>query len=149
MIYLIFNTNQNIDNKPMNLSNTGSKDFDDDLGFDVDELVKKIDAKIAELEAEEKRQNEATENGSSLISENNGIDKSVDSPISKDDKMSDESKNIEKSEENIEENKPKNSIESIYNTSTEVPEKTKPMPNINLDEDGDDDDDFFDDFFDN
>ncbi len=143
------NTNQNIDNKPMNLSNTGSKDFDDDLGFDVDELVKKIDAKIAELEAEEKRQNEATENGSSLISENNGIDKSVDSPISKDDKMSDESKNIEKSEENIEENKPKNSIESIYNTSTEVPEKTKPMPNINLDEDGDDDDDFFDDFFDN
>ena len=31
---------------------------DDDLGFDVDELVKKIDAKIAELEAEEKREQE-------------------------------------------------------------------------------------------
>lgn len=30
-------------------------DFDDDLGFDVDELVKKIDAKIAELEEEEKK----------------------------------------------------------------------------------------------
>ena len=29
--------------------------LDDDLGFDVDELVKKIDAKIAELEAEEKK----------------------------------------------------------------------------------------------
>ena len=33
-------------------------DDDDDLGFDVDELVKKIDAKIAELEAEEKREQE-------------------------------------------------------------------------------------------
>ncbi|MBQ9019066.1 MAG: type IV secretory system conjugative DNA transfer family protein [Bacilli bacterium] len=34
---------------------------DDDLGFDVDELVKKIDAKIAELEAEEKREKEEEE----------------------------------------------------------------------------------------
>ena len=33
-------------------------DDDDDLGFDVDELVKKIDAKIAELEEEEKRAKE-------------------------------------------------------------------------------------------
>ncbi|MBR3145773.1 MAG: type IV secretory system conjugative DNA transfer family protein [Bacilli bacterium] len=33
-------------------------DDDDDLGFDVDELVKKIDAKIAELEAEERREQE-------------------------------------------------------------------------------------------
>lgn len=31
---------------------------DDDFGFDVDELVKKIDAKIAELEAEEKKEEE-------------------------------------------------------------------------------------------
>ena len=31
---------------------------DDDLGFDVDELVKKIDAKIAELEEEERRNKE-------------------------------------------------------------------------------------------
>jgi hypothetical protein len=34
---------------------------DDDLGFDVDELVRKIDAKIAELEAEEKREAEEEE----------------------------------------------------------------------------------------
>ena len=34
-------------------------DDDDDLGFDVDELVRKIDAKIAELEEEEKREQEA------------------------------------------------------------------------------------------
>ena len=37
-------------------------DDDDDLGFDVDELVRKIDAKIAELEAEEKREQEAGKN---------------------------------------------------------------------------------------
>ena len=36
-------------------------DEDDDLGFDVDELVRKIDAKIAELEAEEKREQEEKE----------------------------------------------------------------------------------------
>lgn len=34
---------------------------DDDLGFDVDELVKKIDAKIAELEEEERKEKEAEE----------------------------------------------------------------------------------------
>ncbi len=34
---------------------------DDDLGFDVDELVKKIDAKIAELEEEERKEKEEAE----------------------------------------------------------------------------------------
>ena len=36
-------------------------DDDDDIGFDVDELVKKIDAKIAELEEEERKSKEAKE----------------------------------------------------------------------------------------
>ena len=36
-------------------------DEDDDLGFDVDELVKKIDAKIAELEEEERKNKEEEE----------------------------------------------------------------------------------------
>ena len=35
-----------------------SDDDDDDIGFDVDELVKKIDAKIAELEEEERKSKE-------------------------------------------------------------------------------------------
>ena len=46
-------------------------DDDDDLGFDVDELVKKIDAKIAELE-EEERKNKAEEEA------NNANEASVD-----------------------------------------------------------------------
>lgn len=39
---------------------------DDDLGFDVDELVRKIDAKIAELEEEEKRNAAKEENSKPL-----------------------------------------------------------------------------------
>ena len=45
-------------------------DDDDDLGFDVDELVKKIDAKIAELEAEEQR-NKEEEKKTETVSEVN------------------------------------------------------------------------------
>ena len=44
-------------------------DDDDDLGFDVDELVKKIDAKIAELEAEEKREKEKEEKNKKIEAE--------------------------------------------------------------------------------
>ena len=47
------------DARPMPVAKPSpSDDEDDDLGFDVDELVRKIDAKIAELEAEEKREQE-------------------------------------------------------------------------------------------
>ena len=44
--------------RPVPATPTPKKEEDDDLGFDVDELVRKIDAKIAELEAEEKREQE-------------------------------------------------------------------------------------------
>ncbi len=44
--------------RPVPAIPTPKKEEDDDLGFDVDELVRKIDAKIAELEAEEKREQE-------------------------------------------------------------------------------------------
>ena len=44
-------------------------DDDDDLGFDVDELVKKIDAKIAELEEEEKRAKEENDKASEVDEE--------------------------------------------------------------------------------
>ena len=98
---------------------------DDDLGFDVDELVKKIDAKIAELEEEEKRQKEAEA----------AKEKVVEEKVLPNDA------------------KPINSINSIYeekdvkkaeSSSTEQP-KTTPLPNLSLDDDSDDDD-FFDDF---
>ena len=93
------------------------EDNSDDLGFDVDELVKKIDAKIAELEAEEKR--------------------------AKEEEKKEENSNIEKLDTNIELPKEeKNSIEEI----TEQKEP-KPSANLSLDDETEEDDffdDFFD-----
>jgi len=50
-------------NKPLP---TSPKTQNDDLGFDVDELVKKIDAKIAELEEEEKKNKEKLDSKSNI-----------------------------------------------------------------------------------
>jgi len=103
---------------------TKEKTTDDDLGFDVDELVKKIDAKIAELEAEEKKKNEEAKSGTeSTIKEASIIS---DGP-NKNDNI-DEEKVVKKDE----------------NSKT----TTKSAVNLSL-EDDIDDDDFFDDFFDN
>lgn len=60
-------------NKPVeqNIPQVEEDDDDDDLGFDVDELVKKIDAKIAELEEEERREKEAEEKKKQEMNNNN------------------------------------------------------------------------------
>lgn len=104
------------------------KDDDDDLGFDVDELVKKIDAKIAELEEEEKRQKEANNN---------------------------QSKETAKEAEVIKEDtEKKNSINDIYEEKDIKKDdnvnsnQDKKSSTLNLEDDSDDDE-FFDDFFDN
>ena len=111
-------------------------DDDDDLGFDVDELVKKIDAKIAELEEEERRNQQEEE-------------KKKEEPIKK---LDEEKVSTEEKKET--------STNSIFDLEKEIPkrevkpEKTKPLedvkplPSIRLEDDSDDDD-FFDDFFDN
>ena len=95
------------------------KRVDDDLGFDVDELVKKIDAKIAELEAEEKRAKEEEQ--------------------AKEEKSKKEEKEIIKEDIND-----KESVSTVpeINTTPQV------INDLELDE-VDDDDEFFDDFFDN
>ena len=114
-------------------------DDDDDLGFDVDELVRKIDAKIAELEAEEKKNQEESKQTSSYFEEDEEeipTAMEVEKPKTKEVETS-TPKNVETS--------PKREIEYLDDTPLE---DKKPLPNINLD-DEDDDDDFFDDFFDN
>lgn len=99
------------------LSNMGKENE----GINVDDLVKKIDAKIAELEAEEKRN--ALEN-KKLESTKPAIPSPIKDAITEDST----------------ENKP---------TTIKEPTETKNSPvNLSLDDD-DDDDDFFDDFFDN
>ncbi len=115
---------------------------DDDLGFDVDELVKKIDAKIAELEAEEKKAKEEEENKAKEEEEK-------------------KAETVKKEVTAIPElavNNTSNSINDIYKETKEVVTKpvstttttttTTKTTNLSLDDDGDDDD-FFDDFFDN
>lgn len=95
-------------------------DDDDDLGFDVDELVKKIDAKIAELEEEERREKEAEEKKKKEQEERMRQQAAtITIPATKPE--------ISKQEEKVEE---------------------KPSKTIDLNDDLDDDD-FFDDFFDN
>ena len=95
---------------------------DDDLGFDVDELVRKIDAKIAELEEEEKRNQEEERK---------------------------QKEAMEKAQEPTPSVTPRNSIESVYEDEKPSSAEATPTPSpLNLEDDGDDDD-FFDDFFDN
>ena len=96
---------------------------DDNDDFDVDELVRKIDAKIAELEREEKEEKEReakarTRSGTSS----------------------------KKGTVQIEQTAPKietNEIKTNTNIEKEIKE-----PDLTLNEE-EDDDDFFDDFFDN
>lgn len=122
-----------------------SNNIDDDLGFDVDELVKKIDAKIAELEAEEKRSQEEE-------AKNNGISKGGKSTFEfadskdrfKDDNVIDIKNDIDKK---VKENDIIKVTDS-KNDGIKPLEDFKLPPSLNLEDDSDDDD-FFDDFFDN
>jgi hypothetical protein len=103
---------------------------------DIDDLVKKIDQKIAELEEEERKEKEAqakkeTRNIENTSKQKEEIDKKE---TSKEEKIV---------EAKIEEEKPTNNSF----TTTENKENTKPP--IYIEDEEDDDDEFFDDFFDN
>lgn len=104
---------------------------DDDLGFNVDELVKKIDAKIAELEEEEKRQKEAEKaKNASNISNASNADVGGNSQNIPDASVEDISKEKETQKD-----------------ETSVANKGSTGGTLDL-EDSSDEDDFFDDFFD-
>lgn len=108
-----------VDNKPIQ-----KPKVDDSFNFDVDELVKKIDAKIAELEEEEKKNKEQELTTPKLKEEQvQQATPIVTSPV----------------------------VNSNVNANTNTNTNTNANANINdleLSDDGDDDD-FFDDFFDN
>ena len=104
-------------------TSSGNK-ANNDLGFDVDELVKKIDAKIAELEEEEKREREKQ----ARVSASNKPP--VELPT-----------NTERKKE---------VTPNSYNTIPNKNETKVAQQEIDLDiQDNEEDDDFFDDFFDN
>ena len=129
-----FEASDDVPKEPVHVSpkptETPKDDFDDDLGFDVDELVKKIDAKIAELEEEERRNKEAEEKHAKTTTE-------VEDPVITESISNDSIESV------LQEPIPKKKEEK----KSTVPE-TKPVMNLRLD-DSDEDDDFFDDFFDN
>ena len=105
----------------------------DDLGFDVDELVKKIDAKIAELEEEEKKNQAELEKKKETVKEETVA---LPSPAPLSNSIYDDI------------NAPKKTPElEVSQKTPEVSQKTSTV-NLDLEEDADDDD-FFDDFFDN
>jgi type IV secretion system protein VirD4 len=117
--------------KPVTESKIIEEKDNDEIGFDVDELVKKIDAKIAELEAEEKREKEEEEkkrkeNEKEVVDTTN-----TQIPVSSISDLYSTNKNTN------------TDISTSTNTTT-----TKQNASLNLDDDSDDDD-FFDDFFDN
>ena len=99
-------------------------DDNEDMEFDVDELVRKIDAKIAELEREEEEEREKTKSVSKTTTPKST--KTVDEPSMI--KVDTEEENDLKIEEEKKEEKP---------------------THIELDDEDEEDDDFFDDFFDN
>ena len=106
---------------------------DDDLGFDVDELVKKIDAKIAELEAEEAKEKAREEETNEpkrieLTSPPTEIQ-----PLGEDLPTKSNSNNLYNEE-----------VKPTSPANTNISES---KTNIELDEE--DNDDFFDDFFEN
>jgi hypothetical protein len=131
---------------PERLEEDDDDDDGDDLGFDVDELVRKIDAKIAELEKEEQRNKEIEEQRKQEIQKEPAkvVEHLEEEPV---EEVLDVLDGVSTTED-----KPySNSIENIYEEERKKPEvldDIRPLPNINLDDD-DDDDDFFDDFFDN
>ncbi|MBQ6497404.1 MAG: type IV secretory system conjugative DNA transfer family protein [Bacilli bacterium] len=115
-----FNPFENMVSKPAPMTKLDDEDDDDSdggLDFDVDELVKKIDAKIAELEAEEQRAKEEEEKA-----------------------KKEEVKEQQETAQEVE-------INSINEITQDKPEVTSKPVNLNLDDDTEDDDffdDFFD-----
>ena len=98
----------------------------DDLGFDVDELVKKIDAKIAELEEEERREKEQEAT-----------------------KEQEQKQEITEHLPAVEKEEKEESTADILEEKESKEEKVENEA-LKIDDDtSDDDDDFFDDFFDN
>ena len=134
---------------------------DDDLGFDVDELVKKIDAKIAELEAEERKSKaqEAEKKATTPVTQSSTqvINRPVAVPKTKPvitEKLEEESKPLASLDEFLTDKVVPKAEATIIKPLEEkvvqpIKEAVTTKTDLTLNDDDGDDDDFFDDFFDN
>ncbi|NLD79255.1 MAG: hypothetical protein GX641_02910, partial [Mollicutes bacterium] len=131
---------------PMNQMSKGQPRFNDDDMFDVDEFIKKIDAKIAELEAEEKNGKEP--NVLDEVKPTVELEKTLETkePIKKETSSSDSVFKVIKTKE--EEKKPLIFNLESNNNEEEIIKINPDLDKIiNKDEDEITDDQFFDDFF--
>ncbi len=124
--------------KEQSVTHPKPKTLDDDFGFDVEDLVKKIDAKIAQLEEEERKNKEAQAKAEK--------EKKEIKPIDSLQSLSTE--NTSKPTEPVQ--LPSLDWDILPLSTAKVPSSVSPTttPSIELNDDNDDDD-FFDDFFDN
>ncbi len=126
--------------KPVSMNDTKDSSDSDDLGFDVDELVRKIDAKIAEIEEEERleKEREEKERKQNQQEKTEVVEATVVPEVSE-----------------VSEKATNHIADDIYGESKPVPEKddvasvVHPVSSLPITLDDDDDDAFFDDFFDN
>ena len=135
----------------MNNPFAGSKmDRPNESSFNVDDLVKRIDAKIAELEEEEKREKEEEERKQQVVS------RGYSSPTLAPSNINAETINNNNVIEEPNSNVPKTVIieEPEVNVKEDLPENSNKVniselsnQNTNLYTDSTDDDNFFDDFF--
>ncbi len=115
------------------------KPIENDFSFDVEDLVKKIDAKIAQLEEEERRNKEESNKKENDKQEIKAIDSLQSLPTTSAENTIKEPKELP----TIDWDNLPNSLKST------IPPSNIDINNNNGNDDDDDDDDFFDDFFDN
>ena len=118
---------------------------DSDTSFNIDDLVKKIDAKIAEIEKEEEQTKEVEEKKNSPFEElvSNKTNQVVDVPSEEVHKEVPTAPAVEQTPTNVEQT-PTN-VEQTPTNVEQTPVKTETISNMY--QDNTNDDDFFDDFF--
>ena len=136
--------------QPTPVQNAPADDDDDDFGFNVDELIKKIDAKIAEIEAEEKKNTEPAAKpvapATPVVTVTPTQEKFA-TPVTKEEIKQVVTETLASSPVT---EVPKPMTSEMPKLSPSVVSTPVQKPSINLDiPDDNDDDDFFDDFFDN
>ena len=133
------------------VSRNMADDDDDDLGFNVDELVKKIDAKIAELEEEERKNKIEEQAKQEPIKEPAPLPNIKPVVEKKEEQTQPIASSLDEFLNNSQLSAASARIAKPVPTDIKIPTVNivKPKENLVLSDDDSDDDDFFDDFFDN
>ena len=127
---------------PFGIPSTGTPSSNSSGGFNVDDLVKRIDAKIAELEEEERKEKEEQEKQKEILSNKNIV---IDANITELEKKTNNISDTIESPTTINVESQRNI--PLEDTNTVNLDKLSEEKTPKLYEDDTDDDKFFDDFF--